>query len=38
MLTVDAIHQQCKVLRLPTMAQQVGQALKLAQEQDWRAP
>jgi DNA replication protein DnaC len=35
MLTVDAIHQQCKVLRLSAMAQQVGQALKLAQEQDW---
>jgi DNA replication protein DnaC len=35
MLTVESIQEQCKILRLPTMAQMVGQALKLAQEQDW---
>ena len=35
MLTLDAIQQQCKILRLPTMAQLVGQALTLAQQQEW---
>lgn len=35
MLTLEAIQQQCKVLRLPTIAGLAGQALTLAQEQDW---
>jgi DNA replication protein DnaC len=35
MLPLDAIQQQCKTLRLPTMAQMVGQALTLAQQQEW---
>jgi DNA replication protein DnaC len=35
MLSTDAIQQQCKLLRLPTMSRLVGQALTLAQEQEW---
>lgn len=35
MLALDAIQQQCKLLRLPTVAQAVGQALTLAQQQEW---
>jgi DNA replication protein DnaC len=35
MLTTDAIQQQCQLLRLPTMARLAGQALTLAQEQEW---
>lgn len=35
MLTTDAIQQQCRILRLPTMSQLVGQAVQMAQAQDW---
>jgi DNA replication protein DnaC len=35
MLTLDAIQQQCKTLRLPTIGHLVGQALTLAEQQDW---
>jgi DNA replication protein DnaC len=34
-LTMDAVRQQCKTLRLPTMAQMAPQAVQLAQEQNW---
>lgn len=34
-LTMDAVRQQCKTLRLPTMAQMAAQAVQLAQEQNW---
>ncbi|MFN8469346.1 MAG: IS21-like element helper ATPase IstB [Caldilineaceae bacterium] len=34
-LTLDSIRQQCKTLRLSTMANMTPQALQLAQEQDW---
>lgn len=34
-LTLDAIRQQCKTLRMPTMAHLAPQAVQLAQEQDW---
>jgi len=32
---VEAIAHQCKLLRLPTMAEVVPEALSLAQQQDW---
>jgi DNA replication protein DnaC len=35
MLPLDAIAQQCKTLRLPTIGQLVGQTLTLAQQQEW---
>lgn len=34
-LTMDAIRQQCKTLRMPTMAHMAQQAVQLAQEQNW---
>jgi DNA replication protein DnaC len=34
-LTMDAVRQQCKTLRLPTVAQMATQAVQLAQEQNW---
>jgi DNA replication protein DnaC len=34
-LTLDAIRQQCKTLRMPTMAHLAPQAVQLAQEQNW---
>lgn len=34
-LTMDAVRQQCKTLRMPTMAHMAQQAVQLAQEQNW---
>lgn len=35
MLSVEAIQQQCKLLRLPTIGQLAGEALQMAQQQEW---
>jgi DNA replication protein DnaC len=35
MTPLEAIHHQCKLLRLPTMAEAINEALSLAQQQEW---
>lgn len=35
MTPLEALAQQCKLLRLPTMAEVVPEALALAQQQEW---
>ena len=35
MTSLETLVQQCRLLRLPSMAEGVAEALKLAQQEDW---